>query len=118
MMLKPPPGGAWLEVEGVVARLKAEFARVDVAPGGARDYAESVARSWRQAGQAERADRLEAVKDRGAAIAVVEGEPKVALLLMVLPGVPLMAGFGSDEHLEAIQPLLKRCAAALGYELR
>ena len=117
MMLKPPPGGAWLAVDEVIARLRAEFARVEVVPGGTAEFASGVAKSYRQAGQAALAECVEAVRDKGTAVAVVEGDPKHALILMVIPEMPIMAGFGSEEHLQAIQPLLRQCVEVLGYDL-
>ncbi|HXX93068.1 MAG TPA: hypothetical protein VEN81_05510 [Planctomycetota bacterium] len=118
MMLRPPKGGAWLSVEEVLQRLKKEFTRVEVVLGSTADYALSVAKSWRDAGQTARADRLEAVKDQGATVGVVEGGPQFAMILMVLPEFPIMAGFQSEAQLESMQPLLQRCATVLGYDLK
>src|SRR5262245_47249932 len=118
MLLRPLKGSPWLDVDEVIRRLRSEFVRVEVSPGGGKQFAESVAASYRKAGQADLANRVEAVKDKGACVGVFEGSPDRALILIVLPEFPIMVGFNSKEHLEAIQPLLTRSASALGYDLR
>lgn len=118
MMLRPPKGGSWLSVNEIVTRLQSEFKRVQVAPGGAAEYAANLAASYRKAGQGALADRIEAAKDEGAAIGILEEDPGHSFVLMVLSEFPIMAGFASEKSLQAIQPLLERCSRVLGYELR
>lgn len=117
MMMRPPKGGFWHDVDEVVRRLRAEFARVDVTQDSVKAYAESVSRSFREAGRPEHADRVDAAKDRGVCIQIVDGNPQQPLVLIVLPGIPIMTGFASVEHLEAVQPLLRRAATQLGYDV-
>ena len=117
MMLRPPKGGLWHEPDEVVRRLREEFARVDVTRDPVRAYADSVAKSFRASGRTEHADKVDAAKDRGVFVQVTEDNPQQPLILVVLPGIPIMTGFSSEEHLEAVQPLLRRAATSLGYEL-
>jgi hypothetical protein len=116
-MLRPPKGGTWLEVDEIIKRLRAEFSKVTVIAGPTADYARQLALDYRADGHVDLAHRIEAVKDQGAWIEVVDGNPAITQALPALPGVPIMAGFQSLTDLAAMQPLLKRCAFALGYEL-
>ena len=117
-MLKPPQGGSWLDIKEVIKRLQSEFTQVEVVPGGIPEYGAKMAESYRNAGQPELADRVDTVKDKSVVVRVVEGDLKNALILIMLPEIPIMTGFGSEEHLEAVQPLLERCSSVLGYDLR
>jgi len=117
MMLRPPKGGFWHNVDEVVRRLRSEFARVEVSRENVGRYADSVAKSFRDAGKADHAAKVEAAKDRGVFLQVSDGDPGQCLVLVVLPEIPIMTGFQSVEHLEAIQPLLRRAATLLGYDL-
>lgn len=118
MMLKPRAGGVWLEVEEVVRRLRSEFARIELTTQGVKEYADGLSQSYRKQGQGAAADRVDAARDQGACVLVMDGPPDHAFVLMLLPGIPIMAGFVSTENLEAMQPNLRRCAAVLGYDLK
>lgn len=117
MMLRPFKDMAWLEVDEIIRRLQSEFSQVNVEQGATVEYALHLGEKFRLEGRIDLAERIEGVKDRGAAIEVIDGSPRISLAFFVLPGCPIMAGFLSKTHLEAIQPLLRRCAFALGYEL-
>jgi hypothetical protein len=117
MMLRPRPGAAWLGVDEVLRRLRAEFPQVQTQPGGAAEYALHMAVKARKDRRPELADRIEAKKDQGAMVLLSDGTPGPGVVFPLLPEFPLMAGFASEAHLQAIQPLLARCAAALDYDL-
>src|SRR6185436_6240214 len=95
MMLRPPRGGAWLEVGEVVSRFQAEFKEVRTTKEGVDSYADSIAGSYRKQGHAALADRIDAVKNRGVAVVITDEAPERSVAFIVFPGVPLMAGFTS-----------------------
>jgi hypothetical protein len=117
MMLRPAKRRVWLGVDEIIRRLRSEFSQVNVMPGATFEYALNLAAKFRADGHIDLANRIESVKDRGAAIEMIEGSPKISLAFFVLPECPIMAGFLSEAHLEAIQPMLRRCALVLGYDL-
>lgn len=103
----------------MVARLQAAFDGVKVHREAFAQAAAEIADTYERRGQAELAKKILERKDESRLTVLVPGqEPKHPLLLMVLREWPIVVGFGSEEHLTAIQPLLEKCATVLGYEVR
>ena len=110
---------------GLVNRLKSEFPYVETdGEAGRRHVLQTIQRlkaerSRRQADR-EMAEQLDRVKNR--ALFVCFGDDAASDLALlstyIIPGMPLMFEYASDTHERAAQPLLERCAEALGYEIR
>ena len=110
---------------GVVNRLKSEFSYVETDGEEGARYALKMlerlraARSQRQVDR-DMVERLDRVKNR--VLFVCFGDaPSSELTLLnvyVIPGMPLEFEYASATHERAVQPLLERCAAVLGYEMQ
>jgi len=118
MMLKPPPAGTWLDPEEVLRRFRSEFNRAESFREGVDSYIDRLSAGYRHQGHAALADRIASLKSSGVAVVISDGSPPLSVMFILLPNVPLMAGFTSPDHLEAIQPMLQRCAQVLGYDLK
>lgn len=115
---------AYLTPQVVVNRLKSEFSYIETDGDGGRRYIQStIARlkadeSLRFIGQ-QIADKLEPLKDRAIFVCFGDdaGSDLAQLSTYVIPGMPLVFEYASDEHENAVRQLLKRCASVLGYEI-
>lgn len=118
-------GTDYLSPWGVVNRLKTEFSYVEAdGEEGRRHVLAAIERLRADTDSHTPADhhllgRLTQVKNR--ALFVCFGDDpgsEVAILgLYVVPGMPLVIEYRSSEHEQAVQHLLARCAASLGYEI-
>lgn len=124
--LLPANGHRFLSPLRVVARVESEFAYVetDEAEGGRRvreimGRLRKGHRSQHARADDPRLDHLEKVKD-GAVHLRFGDDPSSEieyLSFTVIPGEPLIVECESPEHAQAAEPLLKRCAKALGYSI-
>jgi hypothetical protein len=116
---------AYLTPWKVVNCLKAEFAYVEVdGEEGHRHVLETIGRI--QAAKSRRytghqvVEHLARVKSRALFVCFGDdaGHDLTALDTYVIPGMPLTFEYASATHKVAAQPLLIRCTAALGYNMR
>jgi hypothetical protein len=116
---------AYLSPWGAVNRLKPVFPYVEAdGEEGCRYVLETIerlkaARSLRQADR-DRVLWLDRVRNRALFVCFGDDAGSDAALLSthVIPGMPLEFEYASVTHERAVQPLLERCAVALGYEIR
>jgi hypothetical protein len=115
---------AYLTPWAVVNRLKSEFSYVEAdGEEGRRHVLETIERlkadRSRRHGDHQAVEQLARIKNR--AIFVCFGDDASSDLALlstyVIPGMPLAFEYASVTHEHAVQHLLTRCAAALGYEI-
>ena len=115
---------AYLAPLALVTRLKSEFAYVETdGEEGRRHVLESIERlkgerSFRQVDR-DKIQWLDRVKNRALFVCFGDNASSESLLLTtyVIPGEPLAFDYASVTHERAVQPLLARCAAVLGYQI-
>jgi len=115
---------AYLGPWAAVNRLKPVFRYVEAdGEEGCRYVLEAIqrlkaARSLRQ-GDRDMVQWLDQVKNRALFVCFGDdaGSDLALLSTHVVPGLPLEFEYASVTHERAVQPLLERCAAALGYEI-
>jgi hypothetical protein len=116
---------AYLPPLAVVNRLKDEFAYVETDGEEGRRYVLATIERLTAERSLRQADRdlvqwLERVKNRALFVCFGDnaGSDLALLSTYVIPATPLPFDYASVTHERAVQPLLARCAAALGYEIR
>jgi hypothetical protein len=115
---------AYLTPWAVVNRLKSDFPYVEADGEEGRRYVlEIIERlkadmSLRHIDQ-QMVERLARVKNRALFVCFGDdaGSDMAILGTYVIPGMPLVFEYASVAHENAVQPLLMRCAVALGYEV-
>jgi hypothetical protein len=108
----------------VVSRLKSEFSYVEADGEEGRRHVLQTIERLRADGSRRHVDhqvveRLASVKNRALFVCFGDdtGSDLGILGTYVVPGMPLAFEYASVTHENAAQPLLTRCAAALGYEI-
>jgi hypothetical protein len=115
---------AYLTPWGAVNRLKAEFSYVEAdGEEGRRHVLETIeklkADTSRRHVDHQMVEQLSRVANRALFVCFGDnaGSDLATLGAYVVPGMPLAFEYASITHEHAVQPLLSRCAAALGYEI-
>lgn len=115
---------AYLTPRAVVNRLKSAFLYVEAdGEEGRRHVLETIEQlkadlSLRHANQ-QMVERINQVKNRALFVCFGDDASSDAAILAtyVIPGMPLVFEYASVAHEHAVQHLVTRCAAALGYEI-
>lgn len=116
----------YLSPLGVVTRLKSEFDYVESdAEAGRRYVLETIeelqANKWSRLFDInhEYLEQLDRVKERVLYVCFGDnpGSESGILSTYVIPGTPLLFDYSSYVHEQAVEPLLVRCAAVLGYDI-
>ena len=125
--LVPINGNHFLSPLVVGMRLASEFAYVEADEAGGLRHVMELMRQLeakkshgRNSLRDERLEHLDKVKDRAVYLCFGE-DPGCAtgyLCTVVIPGEPLIFEYESPAHERAVQPLLRRCAQVLGYDIR
>jgi hypothetical protein len=122
--LVPRDSSTYLSPLGVVNRLKTAFAYVESDVEEGRRYVlELIERAganiWSRYVNREYVEQLEASKDRALYVCFGDdaGSELALLSAYIVPGMPLVFEYWSREHEEAVESLLSRCAAVLGYDV-
>lgn len=124
--LYAPPGQLYLSPQVVLRRLESEFSYVETDEEDGRRHVRKIIRQLWQIKQTGKIpidddylDRLGKVQ-RGAVCVFFGDNPgsEIALLsTVIIPGEPLIFDYLSRAHRQATEPLLVRCASALGYNI-
>lgn len=124
--LYAPHGQLYLSPQVVLRRLESEFPYVEADEEDGRRHVRKIIRQlWKikQTGEIpvddDYLERLNKVQ-RGAVYVYFGDNPGSELALLstvIIPGEPLIFDYSSRAHRQATQPLLHRCAAALGYDI-
>jgi hypothetical protein len=124
--LLPADGHRFLSPLRVTARVESEFAYLEADEAeGSRKVGEILQRLKKahrgqgQPGGNARVEHLQKVQNDAVHLRLGDDPSSEIdyLSVVVIPGEPLIVECESIEHAEAIEPLLKRCAKALGYSI-
>lgn len=122
----PQNARSMLEPHAVVARLKGTFAYVESSEEAGQIHVGELIESFQKLRNSgappvdnDYIERLKRVQKNSVYVIFGENPGCETSILdtMVIPGDPLVFDYSSPEHEKATWPLLRRCAAALGYEV-
>jgi hypothetical protein len=117
--LVPPKGRQCWAPHEAIARLRDEFAFVDVdRDAGANHVGAMLAKLIELAAPQEIVDRYAAAQERAAWVLVAdEAASERFLTFVLLPNEGAFVQYESAQHEALVAPLLARCARALSYEV-
>jgi hypothetical protein len=119
--LFPREGQSFLSPEEIVARLREEFRYVEVDPeGGADHVGDMIAYMLRLNVAQAIVNELRQAQPRARRITVSDEATTSewdSLHFVAIPDSPPFFGYHSSAHEQAVAPLLRRCAAALDYDI-
>ncbi len=117
--LTPADGKSYLAADEVLRRLRDEFGFVEADAQQGREHVQGMVRRFLKAGAEETIDRLQKGRDEALMVVIADEAHSQdgRLRFAVIPGEPIIVGYWSGRHRRLAEPLLKRCAEALGYSV-